>query len=458
MSEKTGALSPEALEFVPGLLSIQESPPRRLPRAVLYTVIALFLIVLAWMILGRLDIIATAHGQLIPQTYVKIVQPADAGIVEQILVHEDQHVSAGQVLMRMDAHDADADTATLKTELALRSLQLRRIDAELAGRDSVKRLATDPDRLYRQIEHQLRAHRQAYTEALAQARDALYKAQHDYAAARQVLVKLEEVTPILKRQAESYESMGKAGYAPAVAVRAKELDYLEKAQDLQAQRDTVRGLAAAVAQARGHLAAVRSDYRSHLRNEWVHAERDYRKLQQAWAKQMHKNALLELRAPQAGIVEDIATHTAGTVVAPGTVLLSLVPDREPLVAVVRIKNDAIGFVHPHQKVRVKVAAYSFEKYGTLDGEVSKIGPNASAGQSTPSASRRRSSSAPPEAPPLTYKAVVVLNSQRLPAQGRNLKLVPGMEVTAEIDEGKRSVLHYLLSPVEKTVQDSGRER
>ena len=78
--ERKPLLSAEALEFAPGLLSIQESPPRRLPRTVLYTVAVLFIITLLWMILGKLDIIASAEGRLVPQTYVKIVQPADAGI------------------------------------------------------------------------------------------------------------------------------------------------------------------------------------------------------------------------------------------------------------------------------------------------------------------------------------------------------------------------------------------
>lgn len=459
MTVQRTSLSPEALEFAPGLLSIQESPPRRLPRTVLYAVIALLLITAAWMIFGRLDIIASAEGRLVPQTYVKIVQPADAGIVEQIGVQEGQHVSAGQILMRMDTQIADADTKAIKAELALRSLQLRRIDAEL-GSHEMARQPGDPDDLYRQIANQLHDHRQAYVESLSQAQDALHKAQHDYAAAQQELIKLKQVTPILKQQADAYENLGKDGYAPQVTVRDKNREYMEKAQDLNAQQDTVASLSAAVEEAKRSAAEVTSKYRSDLQNERVDAEGNFRKLQQDWAKQVHKNQLLELRAPQDGIVKDLATHTTGTVVSPGTVLLSIVPDSEALVAEVSIKNDDVGFVYPHQKVKIKLAAYPFQKYGMLDGEVLHIGPDASDAGSSQTASGKDPSASPDRTSPqqLTYKALIALSGQVLKAQGDNLKLVSGMQVTAEINQGNRSVMEYLFSPIQKTLQESGRER
>jgi len=96
------------------------------------------------------------------------------------------------------------------------------------------------------------------------------------------------------------------------------------------------------------------------------------KLQQDWLKQVHKTDLLELKAPQSGIVKDIATHTIGTVVSPGTVLLSIVPENVPLVAEIMIKNDDVGFVYPQQKVKVKLSSYPFAEYGMLDGVVTRI--------------------------------------------------------------------------------------
>ncbi len=459
MSDKPHILSPESLDFAPGLLSIQESPPARLPRAVMYTVGVLFVILLLWAIFGKLDIIASAEGRLVPETYIKIVQPSDAGIVQEILVKEGEQVKQGQVLMRMDTQLAEADAKTIGNDLALRSLQLRRIDAELTGK-ALTRQRDDPNDLFRQIESQYRDRRLTYTDALEQAQDALNKSQHEYDSAREVLTKLQQITPILKQQADSYADMGKDGYVPQMTVLDKQRDYLEKSQDLRAQQSTVASLEAAINQAKKQIDQTTSKYRSDLQNERVEAGGQHRKLEQDWLKQEHKSELLELKAPQSGIVKDIATHTIGTVVSPGTVLLSIVPENEPLVAEIMIKNDDVGFVYPHQKVKVKLASYPFAEYGMLDGEVTRIQADSDSDtqSQTKDQSQSQSKDKQQSPSPSVYKAIVSLSSQVLESEGKKLKLVPGMQVVAEINQGSRTVMKYLLSPVSKTLDESGRER
>jgi len=453
MGNKPTVLSPEALDFAPGLLSIQESPPARLPRAVMYSVSALFAILLLWAIFGKLDITASADGRLVPQTYVKIVQPADAGIVQEILVKEGESVHTGQVLMRMDTQLAEADAKTIGNDLALRSLQLRRIDAELGSRPLIRK-SDDPLDLFKQVDAQYQDHRRAYTDSLGEAEQAFQKAQREYDSAQEVLTKLRSSTPILKQQADAYADMGRDGYAPQLTVRDKQREYLEKAQDLRAQEATVASLAAAINLAQKQVDQITSKYRSDLQNERVDAEGQYRKLEQDRAKQEHKTGLLELKAPQAGTVKDLATHTIGTVVSPGTVLLSIVPEHEPLVAEVMLKNDDVGFVYPHQQVKLKLAPYPFQKYGMLEGEVMRV----QADSNSDTQAQQTSDKDKAHAAPSTYKVIVALNDQVLRAQGQELRLVPGMQVVAEINQGNHTVLKYLLSPVSKTLQESGHER
>lgn len=432
---------------------IERELPASAARFTLITVALLFVILLVWSAVGRLDIIASAEGRLMPQSFVKIVQPADAGIVLDIRVKENQRVEAGQILMRMDTQASDADSKTLQTELTLKSLQLRRVAAELAGRP-LSRQGGDPPDLLRQVEAQYRDRRQNYLDAQGQELESLNKAQHEHAAAREILTKLRQSVPMLKHQAEAYADLGKDGYAALLTVQDKEREYLERAQDLHAQEATVASLEAAMAQSRKRLDQITSGYRKDLRNEHIETEGAYQKLHQDWTKLRHKAALLELKAPQAGIVKDLAIHTPGTVVAPGTILLTLVPEHEPLVAEVQIKNDDVGFVIPQQEVKIKLAAYPFQKYGMLAGKVIQIGPDAQDAQAqTPPQANSQSK---PQV--TTYKALIGLNSQELEAQGGKFKLVPGMQVTAEIHQGRRTVLEYLLSPVQKTLHESAQER
>ncbi len=104
------------------------------------------------------------------------------------------------------------------------------------------------------------------------------------------------------------------------------------------------------------------------------------KLEQEATKQRHKQTLLELKAPQAGKIKDVATHTIGSVVSPGTILLTLVPGNEPLQAEVMINNDDVGFVHEGQSVKLKLAAYPFQKYGMVEGKVTHVSADAADGQ------------------------------------------------------------------------------
>jgi hemolysin D len=165
--------------------------------------------------------------------------------------------------------------------------------------------------------------------------------------------------------------------------------------------------------------------------------------------------LLELKAPQAGIVKDLATHTPGTVVSPGAVLMSLVPNDEELQAEVWLKNEDAGFVIRGQKVKVKLAAYPFQKYGMVDGEVIQVSADATEKDNRASQSTEAASSAGIQS---TYRTWVHLEQQYLEMEGDRLRLSPGMLVSAEVKLTEQTVMQYLLSPVRRAFHDAGRER
>ena len=150
-------------------------------------------------------------------------------------------------------------------------------------------------------------------------------------------------------------------------------------------------------------------------------------------------------------MKDIATTNAGAVVAAGALLMNIVPKGEPLQAEVLLKNEDVGFVAIGQPVKLKVAAYQFQKYGLLEGKVRLVG----ADSTDPKQQQQQG-----QAPTLAYRAIVGLDSAVLTsaATGEKLALNPGMLVAAEIHQGRRSVLEYLLSPVKKVAQEAARER
>ncbi len=200
---------------------------------------------------------------------------------------------------------------------------------------------------------------------------------------------------------------------------------------------------------------ITADYRRQLQTERVDVAAQLEKAEQELAKQEHRNEYLELRAPQDGVVKDLATHTVGTVTSPGTILMTLVPKDEVLRAEVWVKNDDVGFVRPRQPAKVKLAPFTFQKYGMLDGEVTYVSADANE-QGGGTASAAPAAARPGE--PLVFRTLVNLKSQVLEADGERYRLAPGMQVSAEIHLGTRTVLEYLLSPVQKAFQEAARER
>ena len=222
---------------------------------------------------------------------------------------------------------------------------------------------------------------------------------------------------------------------------------------------------AAIEQSTKKILQITSTYRQQLNDERFDAESQHNKLGQELAKQTYKDGLLELRAPTAGRIKDLTTHTRGTVVSPGTVLLTLVPQNEPLQAEVWIANLDAGFIVPDQKAKLKLVAFPFQQYGMLDGVVRHVGADASdkADSSSnsvngPAAPANADKDAGASSSQLFYRTLISLDSNELAVQGISHKLVPGMQVNAEIKLGTRTVLEYLISPVQKTINEAWRER
>jgi HlyD family secretion protein len=423
---------------------------------VLWTVLGLIGGTLLWAAFGRLDIVAVAEGKLVPATYLKIVQPAEQGVVKEILVQEGQEVREGQILIRMDAALSDADGRALASEYHTKRLALRRIDAQLAGKP-LAWTSEDPAEIFAQAQAQYRANVQAYENALSQERAVLAKARSDLAAAIEVKTKLERTLPHYREQEKAYEKLTADGFAGRLMYTDKQRERIEKEQDLKSQEFVIRSAQATIEQSETRIAQITADYRRQLEAERLDAAPQAERLRQEIAKQQHRHELLELRAPQGGVVKDLATHTAGTVAAPGTILMTLVPKDEVLRAEVWISNDDVGFVRPKQDVKIKLAAFTFQKYGMVDGTVVQVSADAT---ESPNPNTRSDALTGRDRPtgPLAFRALVDLKQQHVMVDGERYPLAPGMQVVSEIKLGDRTVLEYLLSPVQKATHEAARER
>src|SRR5258708_20987149 len=432
-------------EFVSALATLDDSAPSPLPRAVLWTLLALLCSLRVGAVGGRLDVIAAAEGRLVPRSQLKIVQPVEGGVLRELLVAEGERVGKGQLLGRMDTQAAQADTVALRAELSLRLLQLRRIDAELKALP-LARDERDPPELCAQAEAKREAGVRAHENSLAEERAVIVRAQRDAGAAHETREKLAGVLPVLVEQERAFERLAADGFAGKLMLRQRSRERLEAEQDLRAQEHRVESARATIEQSERRMGQIGANYRAQLRAERIEAERERSRSAQELEKLQHRPNLAELRAPADGIVKDLATHTPGTVLAPGAVLMTLVPEGEPLLAEVWLQNQDAGFVRAGQIAKLKLNAFPFQRYGMVEGRVLRISADSSErgdGRQTPG---------------YAYRALIELHAQELRVGEALHHLLPGMQLTAEIRLAERTVLEYLLSPLQKVAAEAGRER
>jgi hemolysin D len=434
-------------EFLPTLDRITDEPPNKGAVTVARLVMALVAILIAWSFLGQLDVVVVAEGKLVPETYVKIVQPAEGGIVREILVREGDAVKQGQVLARLDDTLANADATAVRGNLALKQLELRRVQAELNGQP-FRTHSGDDALLFRQVQEHYRASRTNVEESLSQAKEEASRASADLAAARQQQSRLEQLVPVFEKELAAYEGLRGKGYVSELDYNAKQRELIDARQGLAAQRDAIAGLEAAQRQAMRRAEQINANYRAELSQERAALTAEVQQLSQEAKRQTHRGELLELRAPQDGVVKDLATHTHGSVVQPGAVLMTLVPVHERLQAEVFVRNEDVGRLRSGLPVQVKVHAFRFQKYGMLGGEIVTLGADSSAQQGQEGQQQRMN--------PALYKALVAIKpvgDGLIDAQ----TLAAGMTVTVEVDVGSRTPFEYLVEPVRGVVGQAGRE-
>lgn len=436
---------------------IQNEAPAQVGRIVLWIVCALVFVLVIWASFGQLDIVATAEGKLVPQTLVKIVQPAEAGVVKQILVNEGDVVTQGQVLVRLDTTLAKAEKTTIAGDLASQLMQERRLIGELQQKTMTPQAGDDPV-LFAQVQAQSLAKRRALNDALEQEHALLRKAQGERKSALEILTKLQQVLPVYNKTAKAYQDLEKEGFMGGIASAEKQREAVEKGKDLDAQQATVVALDATIEAQHKRITQLQSAYESEVQKELADVRTRIQQLRPSLDKSIYREGLMELRSPQAGRVKDLATTSEGAVVQPGAVVMTLVPIGENLYADVAVKNEDIGFVQIGNKVQIKLATYPFQKYGVVNGRVTHISADASETGQTEKATESRNVGRI-QAISNAFKARIALDTQVIIGiDSKQLPLGPGMQIVAEIHQGQRTVIDYLFSPINKVIFEAARER
>jgi hemolysin D len=431
-----------AAEFLPAVLEIQQVPPSPIGRAISWTIIAACTAGVLWSTFGWMDIVATAEGKIIASGYSKVIQPYETGVIASIHVIDGQAVTKGEVLIELDPTQNRADRERASNEYRAAKVDAARLRALIAGMSPFEE-PSDGDGRYMALQQQLLRDQLTEYQARVGAAEALI-AQRKAAleGTNENIRRLESTLPMETERAETFKKLFEQDAASRLDFLQAEQQRIDKAQELAGQRKKLVQDAAALSEARHNYRVTVTEFQQTKQAELSMIETKAASLMQEVIKAGQKTELQRLVAPIDGVVQQLAMHTVGGVVTPAQQLLVVVPHDHPVEVEAQVENKDVGFVREGQPVEIKVETFPFTLYGTIPGSVLSVSDDA----------------APIEKVGLVYPTRVSMDRSTIQVDGKPVTLSAGMAVTVEIKTGERRLIHYLLSPLLKSLKESLRER
>ena len=453
-----GAKEKTLSEFLPAALEIQESPPNPLMRWLAKVLMALFVITLLWAIFGKVDIVASAEGKIIPGSRVKQIQPLTKGFVKAIHVKEGQFVQQGDALIELDQTVTAADQVRMQQELRNSSLNLasaeflQRLMMHSEKSSSVKSSADIQLQLTNSIQltdaelllHQQKTWEQwqQYQAQLSGLQSSLAKVKSEKIANQETIKKLQQTLPMITKRAEALAGLYKKNMVSEAEFLDLEQQRIERVQDLAAQQQMQQQINAAIAEVEQQINALKADTQSKLLIQIAETRHQLTTLNEELVKATDINNKQILYAPVSGYVQQLKVNTIGGIVTEAQELMILVPEEETLEVQVMLTNQDIGFVEKDMLAEIKIHTFPFTKYGLIDASVTHISEDAILD----------------EKQGLVYAMHLKMHQNTIRVENKDVKLIPGMAVTAEVKTTQRRVIEYFLSPLLRYKQESIRER
>ena len=440
---------PEDTEFMRESDAALLEGPRQVTHWILWSIAAFFVVGLIWAALAQVDQIIAGQGQVVPSSRVQVVQNLEGGIVSSIAAKTGDVVTKGQVVMELDNTRFDSQLREgLAKDQSLRA-RIARLEAEAQGSSFV------PPPQLQQENAAVVAEEAAVFEA--RRREFQSNVQVLRQQSQQKSQELEELAAKELQLVESYALVSRELdlTRPLVgegAVSEVELLRLERAgTELRGQLESARlampRLRSVLAEVHQRIAGLEAQFRAEASKELslARAEQSMSSASNVELKDRVHRTLV--RAPMAGIVKQVKVYTVGGVVQPGMALLEIVPADDSLLIEARIRPADIAFLEVGQPATVKLSAYDYSIYGSLDAVLEQIGSDTVAPEDPEQKDQSR-----------YYVVRVRTTSNRLRGMERPVLIIPGMEAAVDVKTQRRTVLEYLLKPIIKTRERALRER
>lgn len=394
-------------EFLPIISEIEEEPLNPLGRSTFWIIVTLIFFTALWLYFGKVDIVVTARGKVIPDGEIKIIQPLETGVVKNILVNEGQFVKKGQTLIEIDTSTTQPQLLSLQANLDYINTERKRLNGEIVQNSQNSYTQNELSKsAYADLNNQLAAKNHEIKRLNEEVKN--YRKQLSLNLDKER--RMQEVSDIIAGNELD-------------RVRSENMDYRSRIASLNEQ---IRGV-------QKEADYIRTNFRT--QNLTLLADRDKQANElEANIKEIEfKKQQQNIISPVDGYVNTMLIHTIGGVVTPAEKVISVVPADSPLIIKASVLDKDIGFVKKGMPVQVKIDTYDFQKYGMIEGVVKKVSKD----------------SVEDEKQGLIYDVYITPVTKSLTVDGKEQPVAIGMGLSAEIKTGKRRIIEFFIYPIVK---------
>ncbi|CTQ54445.1 Hemolysin secretion protein D, chromosomal [Roseibium album] len=417
-------------------------------RRLVFVLCGLLFSAVVWSYLTEVDEITRGEGKVIPASRTQSVQATEQGVVEEIAVKIGQTVQAGDLIIRLDDTATTSDLGEVRAKLRALKTKVARLSVESSGNPEVA--LECPESVFRDAPEicanesiLLETRRRAFRSTRSVLEQRLLQRDKERNEAQANLERLQNSLAISQEELDLLAPMAERRLVAKTDIIRVQRELVDFQGQINALQESLPRIEGAIAEARFQLEELDLKFQQEALTEKTDALAELSVLEQSEKGESDRVERTDIRSPVDGIINALEIHTVGSFVIAGDQVAEVVPTSDELLVEARISPRDVAFVVPGQEALVKISAFDFAIYGGLEGEVVDVSPDSFVDER----------SGEPY-----FEVRVKTNKAYLERSGRQFNITPGMICTVDILTGQKTILQYLLKPVNRAREEAFTER
>lgn len=418
--------------------AVVDTPPF-FARTIVSLVALLIVVFLAWAAFAEIDELARGEGKVIPVSKTQIVQSSEAGIVQTIAVQLGQVVRKGELIVQLNNTTTESSLGESKAKARALGAKVTRLALEEVGNydvdfvcpEDVKAVAS---KVCENEQSLFAANKASYLNKLGVLQERVRQRENELSEAQANIARLQQNIEAATRQYDLMSPLAKKGLVAQTQLITVERELTDQRGQVNVYTESLERLRGAVEEAKLQVDELALQLRQQALTEKAQTLAELSVIDETIRGASDRVDRTDIRSPVDGIVNTLEVNTIGAYVDPGTVVAGIVPTADVLLIEAKISPRDVAFIRRGQKAIVKITAYDFSIFGGLEGEVTNISAD---------------SIVEKEKGETFYLVQVKTDQSELKRNGKAYPIIPGMVASVEIMTGRKTILSYLMKPINK---------